>query len=213
MKLGMLLTPIVALTAAGWLGMEGYYMATGACPLSGCSEDAAVGAQPATLSAEGAIGAQPATSGGDACCPPTLPALTVAATTGSSMTDGAMSPGAVAPNAPTCGPTDACCPATPMAAIGTTTPAPSDATIPMTPKTPNAHGDCGPNDVCGSHDDVCGPDGCKAAPAAATGLETPAAAMDCGPMDCDEQGGGCCGESATAPVDTQSPTAPAAPRN
>jgi hypothetical protein len=202
MKLGMLLTPIVALTAAGWLGMEGYYMATGQCPLSGCSEDAAMGAQPATLStAEGAIGGQPMTSGGDACCAPKLPALTALAP-GGSMTD---APGAIAPNAPT-SPTDSCCPA-PMAAIGTTTPAPSDGAIPMHPTTPS-EGACGPNDVCGPKD--C--ESKKPAAPAATGLETPSAAMgDCGPTDCDAQGGCCSGEAAA--VDTQTPTMPATPRN
>lgn len=216
MKLGMLLTPIVALTAAGWLGAEGYYMATGQCPLSGCTEDAAVGAQPATLvTAEGAIGGQPMTSGGDACCAPKTPlALTAMTPTGGSMTE---APGAIAPNAPA-SPTDSCCPA-PLAAIGTTTPAPSDGAIgtttpapsdgaiPATPITPS-EGVCGPTSPCG-------PQPCDEAKepvaAAATGLETPSAAMDCGPMDCDEKGGCCSGEAAA--VDTQTPTMPATPRN
>ncbi len=231
MKLSVLLTPLVAVTAAGWLGAEGYYLATGNCPLSACtSQEGAVAAQPVTVGT-------PAATGGDACCPmtPTTPiaAIPIAVAPATAPSDGACCPslagtsattaeGAVAPSAPTAAtatgavapkaPTaasDGCCPTTPAAAIpatvaptakaeGTCASAPADACMP---------GDaCGPNEVAKKD---CAPgEACETTKAAkATGLETPSAAMECEPLDCDDEGA-CCSGADIAPVDTQAPVAP-----
>lgn len=215
MKLGMVLTPLVAVTAAGWLGMEGYYLATGKCLLTSkdCSGDAAVAAPVLP----GPTAAKP-----DGCCPsmsPVLETIPIALpTTGGSatssdasaapgairtchkeeVTDAAVAPAAVRPTA-ACAPSDACSGGKVPAATSpnSCTPVdcpPSDDCVPGK--------DCAPSDDCVPSDCAPGKAGKTAAAKQATGLATPA--MDCEPTDCDDQGGCCAGE--VAPVDTQAPT-------
>lgn len=224
MKLTVLLTPLVAVTAAGWLGMEGYYLATGSCPLSGChnSQEGAVAAQPVTA-------VTTPTSSNEGCCPMQAPAaaIPIAATPATATPSegaccpslagahatSAVAPGAVAPaghaaTAPgavrtTGAPSDGCCPVTPNAAV-----AHDGACMPGDACPPSET--CMPGDACGPNE-VCGPNHTcesKTAHARPTGLETPSAAMDCDPTGCDEGGGCCSGEDAVAPVDTQAPLAP-----
>jgi hypothetical protein len=267
MKLSVLLTPLVAVTAAGWLGAEGYYLATGNCPLSACtSQEGAVAAQPVTVGT-------PAATGGDACCPVTpaaaIPIAVAPATapsdgaccpslagTSTTTAEGAVAPsaptaatatGAVAPSAPTAATaTGAVAPSAPTAATATgavapKAPAASDGCCPMTPNTPaaaipaaataptaKADGACAskPADACATKPadgcmpgDACGPnevakkdcapgEACESTKATkATGLETPSAAMECEPLDCDDEGA-CCSGADIAPVDTQAPVAP-----
>ncbi|MBX3471502.1 MAG: hypothetical protein KF878_32010 [Planctomycetes bacterium] len=214
MKLGMVLTPLVAVTAAGWLGMEGYYLATGKCLLTSkdCSGDAAVAAPVLP----GPTAAKP-----DGCCPsmsPVLETIPIALpTTGGSATssdasaapgairtgcdkgtlgaaDGAVAPAAVRPTA-ACAPSDACSGGKVPAATSPTSCAPTDCAPTDCPPS-----DCAPSDDCVPSD--CAPGKAGKTAKQATGLATPA--MDCEPTDCDDQGGCCAGE--VAPVDTQAPT-------
>ncbi len=211
MKLTVLLTPLVAVTAAGWLGMEGYYLATGSCPLSGChsSQEGAVAAQPVTA-------ATTPTSSNEGCCPMQAPAaaIPIAATPATATpSEGACCPSLAGAHATSAVAPGAIAPAghaaTAPGAVRTTG-APSDGCCPATPSAPVAHdGACMPGDACGPNE-ACAGDTCeeKATTAKPTGLETPSAAMECDPLGCDEGGGCCSGEDAVAPVDTQAPLAP-----